>query len=89
MQMSEADLGFEDTAEVGTGGGPIRAAIKNPPNELLPTRRRSSKGLLVCFVLSRPGKYERSAILKHGREIPTIYAQTVGWALVVRVKTQE
>ena len=73
MQISEADLGFEDTVEVSTSSRPIRAAIKNLPNKILLTRYRSSESLLVCFVLSRLGKYKRSAILKHRRKIPTIY----------------
>ena len=77
MQMSEVDLGFEDTAEVNTGGRPIRATIKNLPNKILLTRYRSSESLLICFVLSRLGKYKRSTILKYRRKIPTIYTQTV------------
>ena len=86
MQVWKADLGLEDTAEVGTGGGPVRAAIKNPPNEVLPAHRGSSESFLVCFVLARPGKYQRGAIFEHRGKISAVYAQTVGWTPTVRVE---
>ena len=89
MQVSEADLRVKYTAEVGTDRGPVRTAIENPADEILPTRRYSLEGLLVRLVLARPGEDERGTVLEHGGKIPAVDTQTMGWTLAVRVETQE
>lgn len=89
MEVSKTDLGLEYTAEVGTDCGPIRTAVEYPTYEILPARHSSSECFLVRFVLARPGEYQRTTILEHGREVFAVYAQTVGWTPTVRVKAQE
>ena len=57
MQVSKANLGLEDTTEVSTDDGSIRAAIKNLTDKVLLARRYSSEYPLIRFVLTRLGKY--------------------------------
>ena len=87
VQMSKANLGLEDTTEVGTDDVSIRAIIENPTDKVLPARHYSSEYSLVHFVLARPGKYQRGAVLEHGGEVSAVYTKTVGWTPTVRVET--
>jgi hypothetical protein len=87
--MSETNGRFKDTAEVSTDCRTIRAAVKDPADEVFPAFSPRVKCLHVCFILTGPSKDERRAILKHGCKIPATDTQAMGGAPGIRVKTEE